>query len=628
MEMSSSSSSSASAGGQPPTGDLKLVGICHCGIPACPTIRAEALRRGENSHLLYYFVHDSVTGIVVSDCLGINQDKRYSRLSIAGWHFRDGAFTADGKFKIRCEQNPEINCQGNLYLVSRYESILKNRHGFQRIPGAGGSGDYYSAPTVTLAEYQQAVAARANQHGSGRKSQRAMSTTAAREEEQVKRARLEIEALSPEAKHVLDNDRADLERKLCENSQRIRELEEENVQVKSKFQDLLDKQAILAADRQNLDIGNIDSREFWTSKGNEAVSRTFGFPDFDRVEAFARKACVLFKEKGMEPSDEEKNCPGFNELRELVGKLVLEAAPSADRVSHQKYVPENVSPIAQVLVTLLFLRTGLTYDEMELFLGLSRSVVGRIVQKILPRLSVMGKLLTALPCDDKIAGFLAPDEYHSDPSKSIYGMIDGSDFPCHTIRIDSAVSRMTYSSKLSGAAMRVMALVAPCGLILAATPAVLGRGTEMDVCSYFREWFKDICVGWQVLADRGFDGLSVYLPNKNEVLLPHFKNPDQRQFSPRQLDESQMNAIKRYVVEVLFSRVKRNCAIAGIIPREHFQNFDNMWFASAGLTIMMAPLRQPHGHVKYETLADAYFVALQATRNESQPQGSGEGPEV
>jgi hypothetical protein len=218
-----------------------------------------------------------------------------------------------------------------------------------------------------------------------------------------------------------------------------------------------------------------------------------------------------------------------------------------------------------------------------------------------------------------MADFMMPQDFLANPlSARVFGLVDCRDILSQTVRKDSAVGSLQYSSKSSGSALRVLAMITPAGQPILASPVALGRAEEMGVCDRCSYMFDVVPDQWCLLADRGFRYLARALPFYQTVVVPAFKNVGKdeegvkvdRQFSQSQLASSKDNAVKRYTIEVFFSRSAAWKRADDVVPRQDFKSFDSFWYVSAGFTMFMAPLRQPHGAEKYKTLLGLYSAAV------------------
>ena len=99
-----------------------------------------------------------------------------------------------------------------------------------------------------------------------------------------------------------------------------------------------------------------------------------------------------------------------------------------------------------------------------------------------------------------------------------------------------------------------------------------------------------------VSYDKGIRGLRAILPHYNNVYMPCFLRPSEGK-THFTIEEASLNkavATNRYVVEIMYSRVKAWKILAGEIPHERFHLLDSAWFWALGFQNMFrAVLKQP-----------------------------------
>ena len=97
------------------------------------------------------------------------------------------------------------------------------------------------------------------------------------------------------------------------------------------------------------------------------------------------------------------------------------------------------------------------------------------------------------------------------------------------------------------------------------------------------------------MYDKGVAKLRIHLPNLNEVITPCFLC-NKKQFSVGEGIRNRGVASTRYIVEVIYARVKEWKMLADIVPYYDFDIINDVWWWSLGFQNMVKqPLKPAAG---------------------------------
>jgi hypothetical protein len=273
------------------------------------------------------------------------------------------------------------------------------------------------------------------------------------------------------------------------------------------------------------------------------------------------------------------------------------------------------------MITLLSKRFRLTNMFLSMSIGaehgraerISQATIQRVIAKWMPRLGVVGRILTSFKVDADVAKFLMPEKFKSSDYASTYAIGDARDVQTHRVRIDSTAGRMQFSDKVKSAAIRTIVLCAPYGLVMYHSEPCFARATEQTLFAAFAPSLPEFPKDMAFMADRAYKYASGYLKNHNRVYVPDDKESgDGFQFPPSQLSSSRAMSQRRYTIEVVNSRSATWESADDIVSRQDLPGFSNVSFFSYGNSFFMEPLSQPAGRAFYMTIGDALYSAYSA----------------
>jgi hypothetical protein len=530
-------------------------------------------------------------------------------LMLAAWHFPNFCFGENDDFLAWCNENPEtangMGGQGEVFSVSSMTKHLE-KLGRQRIRVRDGA-KYASAPTIPLHFMQGVVAAMDNAHGLNRSGEPAASPSSSREQQSDRINEENFKKLDQDLRAYISK----LEQMAAETKAKEYEamLSERDSIIKNLQSELL---TLTQARCAEWTIDNIGTVEFWSNLKKDERMALIGFPDAKIMFKFLHAVATLYDNTTTLDAE-------FLSLHKFMTERAHYFTPSSSRQDVQAYEPRDVSVVSQIIITLIRCRARWSDRWFATTLKVPKSKVTRIIQKWLPRLGVVGELLCSLPFTEAVAFFCLPEDFVNDPdTRCVYGLVDCRDIVSQTSRNDLAVGNLQFSEKVHESAVRVLAMIHATGFPLLASQAAFGRTGELALCEESSYMFDMVPENATLMADRGFRYLSRVLKHYQPVIIPAFKNSKKgedgkkviRQFSRAQLMSSKANAVKRYMVEVFFSRSAAWKLADDIVIRRNLPNFESAWYVSAGFQVFMAPLRQPHGIRTYINLLDMYTTAL------------------
>ena len=224
--------------------------------------------------------------------------------------------------------------------------------------------------------------------------------------------------------------------------------------------------------------------------------------------------------------------------------------------------------------------------------------------KIWSRLRFDGKYLRACQTEGMANSYSLP----------ISHLVDGTVCQAQFSRSSNTLKRIFYNSKIHSSGTLALAHTTPSGLVLFATDMFCGGAQEPDLVRIYQSWWDEYPKGFGRLVDKGFATFtSIYYKNGSKAIHPKFLTQHSAKFSKTGSKQLQADSIidgakqskDRYVVETVFSRVKRTLRLGTIVTWGclSFINACYLWgCASAGL---YEPLQKP---VDWDDL-DKHFEA-------------------
>jgi len=255
----------------------------------------------------------------------------------------------------------------------------------------------------------------------------------------------------------------------------------------------------------------------------------------------------------------------------------------------------------QALIGLMLMETELTHMKIANIFGYQTHwVISEVAKAWLPEWGRIGRYLSILPfIDAETIEELESEKFVKLGLHKIAYLIDGKDFPCHTVRIDRIVNCAQQSTKLGSSAIRIITWGLPCGLTYEHTDGFLGRAGEKALVQLWASNGRlKIPAGFLGLGDKGFKGTAGFYVNMNGVLYPAFLKSG-TQFTHEQSGHSLECSQGRYSIEVFYSRVTNRPSVAGIIPCNSFIYFDDFNNWAHGRANLYRPLQMPHKHKEF-----------------------------
>lgn len=246
------------------------------------------------------------------------------------------------------------------------------------------------------------------------------------------------------------------------------------------------------------------------------------------------------------------------------------------------------------------MRTGISMEIIAALMGTDNSHLGRNVETWVHRLGHHARVsMIGLPPAECLEAMM-PQSF-IDCGMGDCGLIgDGCSFMTESVRAAwlQAVYQQMYDSKTEHPGALGMMFCSAGGGACCVAPLYLARCSELNAVKALRDQLDGLPSHMSVSYDKGIRGLRALLPNYNNVYMPVFLRPSEgkTQFT---IDEAVYNkavATNRYVVEIIYSRVKAWKILSGEIPRERFHLLDSVWFWALGFHNMFREvLKRPAG---------------------------------
>jgi hypothetical protein len=257
----------------------------------------------------------------------------------------------------------------------------------------------------------------------------------------------------------------------------------------------------------------------------------------------------LIVDQGVEQmirSDRPEWVPVFTGLsvgqfQELVG---IVAARGGDQTGAGRRW--GLSLADRVLLTVVYYRTNLTFRQVALLFGMSKSAVHRVVDRIAPLL-------------------VLPPARASDGPDSVR-IVDGTLVPTHDRSVSASSKNYRYSVN--------MQVVIDANTRLNVAVGTTLPGNRHDSRAYRESGVDQQCVGAHVMADGGYRG-------NPEVIMPYRKPGDGRDLPGRQEELNRVHRRVRARVEHGLAHMKswnilRNCR----------RKRTGVWYATQGVALM------------------------------------------
>ena len=201
---------------------------------------------------------------------------------------------------------------------------------------------------------------------------------------------------------------------------------------------------------------------------------------------------------------------GFGDDWGCVKAIIKAAFPEVD--TENINILEKVTPFEQVLISLMRMRQGLSYEYLALFMGRNISRVSLWCSDWIPKLGRIGKYLHILDMDlehdyiskEKAITHGVPHVTTEDKEivstffkacvtknfkdaklENVAILLDGKDFCSDTVRKDSAINRSMFSNKINNSGGRCITWTTQMGLIIESTGLYLARVPEKRLVEHW-----------------------------------------------------------------------------------------------------------------------------------------------
>ena len=128
-----------------------------------------------------------------------------------------------------------------------------------------------------------------------------------------------------------------------------------------------------------------------------------------------------------------------------------------------------------------------------------------------------------------------------------------------------------------------------------ASGLALGRASELGLVKVLSPEFQSVPSWCHLCYDKGIPGMRCILPNYNHVYMPVFLKPSKGKvkFTARETSHNRGVSKCRYVIEIVYSRVKSWHLLAETAKRECFHLLDPTWFWALGFANLAMKQLQP-----------------------------------
>ena len=297
----------------------------------------------------------------------------------------------------------------------------------------------------------------------------------------------------------------------------------------------------------------------WHQKNPTAIEILFG-GQFRTFDYFLVYTAVLFPELKIERSDASQN--------------------------------ETLTEFERYCIAVMFCKTDRNERELALAWGVGRKVIGRTLQKWMPRLGKVGKDLSRHLLDYDFVKKFQPKGFPERYGQPVAMAKDGTDFLTDTPRRRSLEARLLYGHKNDQQGGRAIVWSTPNGASIFATEVFCARGGEQRLVEAHRRWLFNIPKGTCYLIDRGFEHSGQHYPHFNRAHIPAFKRKRKR-FQRREVENARKISQDRYTSETYNARVKAQKVIKGQIQRHRFQYVNDAANWGHGMANLYRPLVNP-----------------------------------
>jgi hypothetical protein len=542
--------------------------------------------------------------------LGIRDEVEGNSIKVARWHWRDECFKVeDGRERLftTCRDNPDsdgsIKYRLDAFKVKQGATVARSQP----------NDEFISAPTVNLVEIEERIV-----HFDK------MNNNAGRLSDICGKEKARLEAWQTTSPLVV----GDFKEQLKGEQRKNQEIQEELSKALAEVKLLMEENKELKRQRLEelspprnegaLHISNLGDYAYWKKQPARVLKMFFQIDDVNVLWGYVRTALTMFDS----PEALKLTHGGVDKKRQLAlfppqfrkraKELAVELTPSGKRQKIQSSAKRTLSDVQSIVLTLISRRQGLGQSVLSSLLSginISQSTVSRVMQLWLPRVGLLGRCLAFNPLSEQEALFLMPSKFVNAGYGRTYAIVDCRDVLTDRVRIDSSVSRMQYSDKVSSAAARCFVMCHPCGLVIFLGEPAFARSSELTIFRALEPIFPDIPATMRVMGDRAYKFASSFLRNHNQFDVPDNKPGEGFQFTNTSVATSKDMSQLRYVVETVNSRSSSWRTADDVVPREDLPNFSNTYYISFSMSIFMKPLMQPKD-CEFRSLIDALMAAF------------------
>ena len=246
------------------------------------------------------------------------------------------------------------------------------------------------------------------------------------------------------------------------------------------------------------------------------------------------------------------------------------------------------------LLTLWRMRWRESQSLMAATMGVTDTVISHIVNRWIPLCGRAGRSFVWLPDADYLLGCV-PDESRACGMGDVGLYGDCSDFLTETVRLLIELRNMQYLGKSQHSGAMGAAWCSALGFVAVASDLTLGKTSEYELGKFLAPSLEGVPSHVRLCYDKGLPSLRPHLPNMNDVVLPCFLSKEHNhRYTVAQASRNRAVAQSRYVIEVVFKRVKQWRMLSPIVPREDFHHLNDVWWWALGFSnAMHKPMRAP-----------------------------------
>lgn len=253
-------------------------------------------------------------------------------------------------------------------------------------------------------------------------------------------------------------------------------------------------------------------------------------------------------------------------------------------------------PFMQYLATLWFVRQRKDLQEHAAFFCVSHQRMSTYTRKWIERLGTFSKEnLVHHPDDWQSVVDQAPQAFRDCGLEQVVVISDCTDILTMEPKEGIVQRNQLRSEKSHHAVAMGLTWVTPTGCIVICTDLFTGRTSENEACKACLCVLNEIPSQFALMYDKGVNKLRPQLKNLNQVIIPCFLRKIKR-FSYEQGVRNRGIACCRAVVETPFHNIKAWKYLSGVVPRQHFDQLNHVWWFAVGFhNLKHDMLRVPAG---------------------------------